>query len=186
MVLANKRIIGWLVFVICSLLIPFIAMQLTDEINWSFTDFFIMGVVLIGLALVYELIARKSKKTTYRMAFAIGLIGAFLLFWVNGSVGIIGSENQDANLLYGIVFLVGLVGALISRFKAKGMSITLLVASIVQILVPTISIIFWPPTKISWTPSVVGVFLLSGFFAFLFLLSSMLFKRSANTELNFS
>lgn len=179
--LAKKRIIGWLIFVICSLSIPLIAMQFTDEINWSFTDFLIMGVVLTGLALVYEFGVRKSKKTTYRTAFAIGLVGTFLLFWVNGAVGIIGSENQDANLLYGMVFLVVLAGALISRLKAKGMSITLLIASIVQILVPTIAIMIWPPTKISWSPSVVGVFLLSGFFAFLFLLSSILFKRSSNS-----
>ena len=182
MILAKKRIIGWIVFVVCALLIPFIAMRFTDEINWDLTDFLIMGIVLSGIGLIYELIARKSKKTTYRMAFIIGLLGAFLLFWVNGAVGIIGSENQDANLLYGTVFLVLLVGSLISRFKAKGMSITLLIASVVQIVIPITAIIIWPPSEISWSPSVSGVFLLCGFFALLFYLSSLLFKRSTDNQ----
>ena len=186
MILSKKRLLGWLIFVICVLLIPFIAMQFTDEVNWKLTDFLITGAVLIGVGLTYELLARKSTKTTYRIAFIVGLLGAFLLFWVNGAVGLIGSENQDANLLYGVVFAVGLVGALISRFKAKGMSTTLLVAAIVQMLVPAVALIVWPPSQISWAPSVVGVFLLSGFFALLFFLSGMLFKRSAGSELNFS
>ncbi|WP_297760303.1 hypothetical protein [uncultured Muriicola sp.] len=184
MILSKKRLFGWLVFVVCALLVPFVAMQFTDEVNWDLTDFILMGIVLLGIGITYELIAGKSKKTTYRMAFIIGLLGAFLLFWVNGAVGLIGSENQDANLLYGVVFVVGLVGALISRFKAKGMSITLLVASIVQMMVPITALIIWPPSEISWAPSVIGVFLLSGFFALLFYLSSMLFKRSSIHEMN--
>lgn len=184
MILAKKRLIGWIVFVVCVLLIPFISMRFTDAINWTLTDFLLMGIVLSGMGIAYELIARKSKKITYRMAFIIGLAGAFLLFWVNGAVGIIGSENQDANLLYGAVFVVGLVGSIISRFKAKGMSTTLLVASVVQMIVPIATLIIWPPSEISWAPSVFVVFLLSGFFAFLFYLSSMLFKRSSNNHVN--
>ena len=186
MILDRKRLIGWILFVVCILLIPFVAMRFTDKINWEFTDFLIMGIALSAMGFAYELIVRKSKKTVYRIAFITGLLGAFLLFWVNGAVGIIGSENQDANLLYGAVFVVGLVGSFVSRFKAKGMSITLVVTSIVQMLVPTIAIIIWPPSKTSWSPSVVGVFLLSGFFAFLFYLSSMLFKHSAGSEMKLS
>ena len=177
---------GWIAFVICALLIPLVSMQLTDEINWDFTDFTIMGIVLGGIGISYELIARKSKKTTYRMAFIIGLLGAFLLFWVNGAVGLIGNENQDANLLYGAVFVVGLVGSLISRFKAKGMHITLLIDAVVQMTVPITALIIWPPSEISWAPGVIGVFLLSGFFAFLFYISSMLFKQSSDHEMHLS
>lgn len=184
MISFRKRHLGWVIFVLCALLVPYISMQFTDEINWDLTDFLIMGIVLSGIGILYEFIARKSKKTTYRMAFIVGLFGALLLFWVNGAVGIIGSENQDANLLYGSVFIVGVIGALISRFEAKGMATTLLIASVVQMLVPTIALIIWPPSKISWSQSVVGVFLITGFFALLFFLSSMLFKRSSNSEMH--
>ena len=178
MLIEKKRLIRWAVFVACALMIPLIAMKFTDKINWGLFDFVIMGAVLLGIGIAYELIARKFKKTIYRVAFGLGLLGAFLLFWVNAAVGLIGNEGQDANLLYGAVFVIGLVGALMSRFKPKGMSITLYSAASVQMLVPAIALIIWPPPEISWAPSVVGVFLLSGFFALLFFVSGMLFKRA--------
>ena len=186
MLLVRKRLGGWVLFVLCALLAPFISMQFTNEINWDLTDFLVMGSLLSAIGIGYEFIVRKSKETTYRMAYAVGVVGAFLLFWVNGAVGIIGSENQEANLLYGAVWIVGFVGTLIARFKAKGMATTLLIAAVVQMLVPTVALIIWPPSQISWSPSVLGVFLLSSFFAFLFLLSSMLFKRSADAGMNVS
>jgi len=160
-------------------MVPLIAMRFTNEVNWDISDFIIMATVLFGIAIAYELIAQKSNKKAYRIAFGLALLGAFLLFWVNGAVGIIGNEGQDANLLYGAVFVVGFVGAIISRFKAKGMSITLYVAALTQMLVPTIALFIWPPSEVSWAPSVVGVFILSGFFALLFYVSGMLFSRAA-------
>ena len=182
MILSKKRLIWWFIFVLFILLIPLIAMRFTNEVNWKLSDFIIMGALLFGIAISYELIAQNSNKKTYRIAFGLGLLGAFLLFWVNAAVGIIANESQDANLLYGAVFAVGLVGAFISRFKAKGMSITLYVAALAQMLVPTIALIIWPPSTNSWTPSVIGVFLLSGFFALLFFVSGMLFRRAASNH----
>ena len=173
-----KRLLVWAGIVALLLMIPLIAMQFTTEVNWDFTDFAIMGAILFGIGFAYELIAGRSANTVYRTAFGVGLLGAFLLFWVNAAVGIIGNEGQPANLLYGAVFVVGLVGALISRFKAKGMSNTLFVATIVQMLVPMTAYFVWPPPETSWSPSVLGVFVLSGFFAVIFLVSGMLFRKA--------
>lgn len=178
MSLNNHRIRNWLVFIIAALSIPLIVMQFTEELNWQFTDFMIMGIALSVIAIAYEFVAHKSRSTIYKSAFALGLVGAFLLFWVNGAVGIIGNENQDANMLYGSVFLVGALGSLISRFNAKGMSNTLYIASFITLLVPMIAIIIWPPSVISWSPGVPGVFLMSAFFAMIFFISGMLFRRS--------
>lgn len=174
-----KRLMIWLGIVALLLSIPLIAMQFTPEVNWDFTDFAIMGTILFGLGFAYELIASRSENTVYRTAFGVGLLGAFLLFWVNAAVGIIGNEGQVANLLYAAVFIVGLAGALISRFKARGMAYTLFTAAAVQMLVPTAAYFIWPPPETSWSPSVFGVFLMSGFFAVLFLLSGVLFNRAS-------
>ncbi len=182
MQILTKRLLLWFLAVVFLLLIPLLAMQFTSEVQWDFVDFTIMGAVLFGIGLAYELIARRSQKTTYRLAFGIGLLGAFLLFWVNAAVGIIGNEGQTANLLYGAVFVVGLVGALVSRFKARGMYYTLIVAAIVQMLVPVTALFIWPPPATSWSPSVMGVFVLSGFFALIFLLSGLLFKKASIRE----
>ncbi len=177
----NKRIIGIAAIILGLLAIPFTATQLSDEVNWDVTDFIIMGVVLSFIAMAYELVARKSEKTNYRVGFGVGLVGAFLLFWVNGAVGIIGNEGQPANLLYGAVFLVGLVGAIISNFKAKGMAMTLYAAAATQMLVPVIALIIWPPPDTSWSPGVFGVFWMTAFFAMLFVISGFLFQRAARS-----
>ena len=164
MQLKGKRLLVWAGIVTLLLLIPLIAMQFTTEVNWDFADFAIMGAILFGIGFAYELIASRSVNTMYRTAFGVGLLGAFLLFWVNGAVLIIGNEGQSANLLYGAVFVVGLVGALLARFKSTGMAITLFVAAAVQLLVPAVAYMIWPPPETSWSPSVLGVFMMSGFF----------------------
>ena len=174
----KKRILVWIVAIMFLLSIPFIATQLSNEVNWDLADFAIMGSFLLAIGLAYELIARKSGKTIYRFAFAVGLLGAFLLFWVNGAVGIIGNEGQVANYLYGAVFLVGLVGSLWVKFRAKGMSRTLFAAAAVQMAIPVIAILIWPPPQTSWSPSVFGVFLLTAFFSMVFLVSALLFRQA--------
>ena len=176
----KNRLLTILGIVVAILLIPLIAMQFTTEIYWELSDFLIMGIVLFTIALVYELIARKSNKIKYRIAFGIGLLAAFLLFWIKGAVGIIGNEGQTVNVLYILIFVVGLSGALLSRFKAKGMYKTMLAAALTQMLVPVVALFIWPPANTSWSPGIFGVFVLNSFFALLFIISALLFKTSSN------
>ena len=182
MKIPKNRIVGWASFIMIALLIPFAAMQYTREVNWSVSDFVIMGSVLTVIGLTYELIARQSEKRIYRLAFALALLGAFLLFWINGAVGIIGSEKQDANLLFSVVLAVGIIGALLSRFKAKGMYITLFVTAGVQLLVTAMAYFVWPPEVISWAPGVGQVFLFSSFFSLIFMVSGILFFYDARKD----
>lgn len=166
----------------CILLVPFIAMQFTTALEWDLFDFALLGAIVFGAGLSYELIATRSKKTVYRAAFGIGLLGALLLGWVNGAVGIIGSEDNPANLLYGAVFLVGLIGSLLSRFRPRGMSWTLYTAAIVQFLVPFFALFVWP-AQTSWgAAGVSGVIVFSSFFAMMFVVSGVLFGDSEKSQ----
>lgn len=70
------------------LMIPLVAMQFTNEVNWDETDFLVMGALLFGTGLTYELLARKMKDTTHRMILGIVLLGALLLIWADLAVGI--------------------------------------------------------------------------------------------------
>lgn len=176
---SSKRLIIWAAAILGLLMIPFFAMQFTSEVNWEVSDFLVMGSILLALALAYELIARRSKKVGYKTAFGVGLLGAFLLFWVNGAVGIIGNEGQPANYLYTAPIIVIMGGSVISGFKAGGMARTLFIAAAVQMLIPVIALLIWPPPETSWSPSIFGVFLLTGFFSWLFLVSGILFKRAS-------
>ncbi|MCE2612492.1 hypothetical protein LVD13_05860 [Flavobacteriaceae bacterium D16] len=181
MVLAVKRLLFWAFAVVLILMVPLVAMQFTVEVNWTMLDFVVMGTGLMSIGLVYELIVRKSNQKTYRIAFGVAIAAIFLLFWINGAVGIIGNEGQPANMLYGLVIGVVLIGALLVRFKARGMAITLFTAAAIQMLVPVIALFIWPPDVTSWSPGVLGVFILTAFFAFLLTVSALLFKRASTS-----
>ena len=58
----NKRLKNMLIFVAVILLIPLMAMQFTEEVNWELTDFIVAGVLLLGTGLVCEFVMRKVKK----------------------------------------------------------------------------------------------------------------------------
>ncbi len=50
----------------------------------------------------------------YRFAVGVALAAAFLLVWMNLAVGLIGSEDNPANLMYFGVLAVGFIGAIIA------------------------------------------------------------------------
>jgi len=73
------------------LLIPLIAMQLTNEVNWSLFDFIIMGAMLTITGLLGEIIFKKVKIVKYRMALYVVVAIIFLLTWAELAVGIFGT-----------------------------------------------------------------------------------------------
>ena len=87
----NKRLIGILLTVPALLLIPFIAMQFTGEVNWDLTDFVVMGTLLAGTGLVCELVLRKVKNVEHRLAVCGGILLVFFLIWAELAVGIFGT-----------------------------------------------------------------------------------------------
>ncbi len=87
----NKRLIIIMSTVALLLLIPIIAMQFTDEVNWTLFDFLVAGALLFGTGLMIELVIRKTKKIKYRIVFLVALLIVFLLIWAELGVGIFGS-----------------------------------------------------------------------------------------------
>lgn len=156
------------------LLIPFVAMQYTNEVVWTLSDFIIAGTFFFGTGLSYKLITRKSVKATYRIAIGFALFTGLFLLWVNGAVGIIGSENNPINLLYFGVIAVGIVGAIIARFQAGGLVYTMFAMALAQSLVGVIAIIggFHPNPE----SAVFEIISVNGFFIMLFVISALLFR----------
>lgn len=73
------------------LMIPLVAMQFTREVNWTASDFVIMGVLLFGTGLLLQFAANRLRSTRSRLA-ALAAIGfAFLFIWAELAVGIVGS-----------------------------------------------------------------------------------------------
>jgi hypothetical protein len=73
------------------LLIPLIAMQLTDEVNWSFFDFIIMGALLTITGLLIGIILKKVKSYKYKKILIVTILLIFLLIWAELAVGLFGT-----------------------------------------------------------------------------------------------
>lgn len=87
----NKRLIIILSVVGVLLLVPFVAMQFTDEVKWSGFDFLVMGILLLGTGLLCELILRKVTNRSNRIILCIVVLGVLVLTWMELAVGIFGT-----------------------------------------------------------------------------------------------
>jgi hypothetical protein len=158
------------------MLLPLVAMQFTDEVIWSVADFALAGALLLSVCIPLELALRKSGDAAYRAGVGVALLTAFILVWVNGAVGIIGSENNDANLMYGGVLAVGIIGAIIARFQARGMARALFAAAFIQALIAVIALVAGLGFPENGPREIVGV---NAFFVLLFVGSALLFQKAA-------
>ena len=175
----NKNIIRVLIVTALLLTIPLIAMQFTNEVVWTLSDFIIAAALLLGTGLSYEFIISKSGNLAYRVAVGIAVGTALLLTWMNLAVGLIGNENNPANLMYIGVVAIELIGVAISRFKPRGMMRALFATAFAQAMVPVIAIIIRKPEI---NLGVVQVIILNSFFVMLFVGSALLFRHASDTE----
>lgn len=177
----SKNILIIALITVVMLSIPLIAMQFTGEVNWSVSDFLFMGALIFGAGLTFEWISSRGNSALYRIAVGVAVVTAFLLTWSNLAVGIIGSDGNPANLMYFIMIAIGIIGAFIVRFRSSGMSLVAFTMAGVQILIPIVALIVWSS---DFEPGVIQVFAINLFFALMFVVSALLFKRagSINTE----
>lgn len=87
----NKRVLMILSAVVIILLIPAIAMQFSNEVDWNAFDFTVMGALLLGAGLSCELVLRKVKTFTGRIIICGAILFALFLIWAELAVGIFGS-----------------------------------------------------------------------------------------------
>lgn len=74
--------------IVILLHIPFVAMQFTDEVNWTLFDFIVMGLLLCSVGFLCELIFRKVPIIKYRIIFCLSILAGFLIIWIELAVGI--------------------------------------------------------------------------------------------------
>jgi hypothetical protein len=162
------------------LLLPSVAMRFTNDVNWDETDFMVFGAMLAAACGTCELAARMTGNSAYRAAVGVAVAAAFILVWMNLAVGIIGTEDNPANLMFGGVLAVGIVGAVIARLQPHGMARALVAAALAQALVAVIALIAGKhEAPIS---SVAEIVLLNGLFVALFIGSAWLFQHAARNQ----
>lgn len=155
------------------LLLPLVAMQFTKEVAWTPFDFIVAGILLLAACGTCEFGARMSSSTAYRAGIGIAVVAGFLLVWINLAVGIIGTEDDPANLMFGGVLAVAAVGAFISRFKPRGMARALVATAVAQVLVGVIALVAGLGLEAA---------VLSAFFAALWLATAGLFRKAAREQ----
>ena len=77
----NIRLICILLAVPALLLIPFLAMRFTNEVNWTALDFITMGVMLLITGLAIEVALRIVKTTWIRAAAVLAILVGFVMVW---------------------------------------------------------------------------------------------------------
>jgi hypothetical protein len=164
----------WLVWggIAVLLALPLVAMQFSDEVQWTAADFIVMGGMLGLVGGAYELVVRVARNNAYVAAAGIAVASAFLMTWINLAVGIIGTEDNPANQMFFGVLLVGFIAAACSRLKPLGMARAMEITAAVQVLV----------SLITFAMGEGYIFVLTGFFVALWLVSAQLFRKSARDE----
>lgn len=132
----GQRGFGWLrpvawAAALALILLPLAAMQFAPGagVNWTLGDFVFAAVVIGGVGLAFELALRISANWSYRAGAAVGLAAGFFLVWSNAAVGYIGDDNAY-NIVFFMIVVLALLGAVLARFRARGLAIVMLAAGL--------------------------------------------------------
>lgn len=167
------RLIGWAIPV-GLLMIPLVARW-----PWTSLDFLFAAAMFAIVGGLFELAVRACGDWSYRGAVAIALATSFMLVWMNGAVGIIGSEANPANLMFFVVIAVAIAGAIVARFQAAGMARAMMAAAAVDLLIAAIVLLLRLGS--AEPPGLFGVVVLIILFAVPWLISAWLFRRAARS-----
>ena len=161
---------------VALLLLPAVAMQFTDEVDWNAFDFIFATVMFGSVGLVVELTVRSSRSIAFRAAVALALAAAFLIIWINGAVGIFGDEDHPANVMFGAVLAVAVLGSIAALFRAPGMAIAMFAAAVAQLAVGVIALVGGMAEGPAAPYDVIGS---TGFLGGMWLVSGLLFRKAA-------
>ncbi|HBS53055.1 MAG TPA: hypothetical protein DD806_03530 [Flavobacterium sp.] len=82
----NKK---WSVFSpLLLLLFPLVGTLVSNEVNWSFFDFIVMGILILSMSFGIKQVVMTTKNTNYRILIIGMILLVFILVWVELAVGI--------------------------------------------------------------------------------------------------
>jgi hypothetical protein len=85
----NKK---WSVFSpLFLLLFPLVGTLVSNEVNWSFFDFIVMGMLILLVSFGIKQIIKRTNSMHYRILLIGSILLIFLLVWAELAVGIFGT-----------------------------------------------------------------------------------------------
>jgi hypothetical protein len=156
--------------------LPFVAMRLTSEVNWSLGDFLVMGALLAAVCGIIEVAARRGGSLAYKLGVMAAVGASFLIIWINLAVG---HEHAPYDLPFYLALLVGIVGSAIARFRPKGMMAAMLATAVALVVALRLAMVHEADAE---GGNLLVTALASAMIASPFLLSAWLFRRAARTR----
>lgn len=84
----KKRFVRVVLLTVLILLVPFFLTQVDSNWDWNAFDFLVIGTLLLGAGMAYELIALRLKKRGYKILLLCATIASVLFVWAELAVGI--------------------------------------------------------------------------------------------------
>jgi hypothetical protein len=159
-----------------------LASHFIDGWNWPPGGFVLVGSLVFGLGLTYQLVTRNRDAIAYRAAVGLAFAAAFLLTWGNF---VQMADVTPAAAMYFAVPLVGVIGAAVARLRPKGMARALFATALTQALVLAVALILFitrNPQVGSWTPPELRGLGGNAFFVLIFAGSALLFRKAGHGE----
>lgn len=91
MTVDKKRQTFILMGICVVLLVPFVAMQFTNEVNWKIGDFIVGAILLSILGFGIDFILRKFKNRKSKYFFLATFLSVIFLVWMEMAVDIFGT-----------------------------------------------------------------------------------------------
>jgi hypothetical protein len=159
------------------LLIPLIAMQFTDQVVWTASDFIVAGALLFAIGSSYVLATRTAPNIVYRAAMGLGLAATLFMIWANLAVGLIGGGPNPGNLMYIVVVFVGVIGTFRSRLESRGMEHVMYAMALALVFITAIALM----TGMDRYPgsSMYEILTVNAFLATPFIIAGLLFRYAA-------
>lgn len=142
------RIAGW-GSLLALLMLPALAMQISDEVNWTTGDFVFAAILLGFVGTVVELAARFARPGAPRIGYLIAGFTAFFTFWSNAAVGIIGDEDS-VNVFFFLMVAVAIFAAMVVRFRPGAMRWIAMLLAIGQYAVGVAALRMMPGHAVEW------------------------------------
>lgn len=89
--LGSKQFLRVLLGTAALLMVPFVAMQFTREVDWTAFDFVVAAVLLAGTGMLVEVAAAWLRTRRARWTAVAVIALGFALVWAELAVGIVGS-----------------------------------------------------------------------------------------------
>jgi len=162
------RVAGWSLAA-GLLALPAVAMQFTEEVDWSAGDFLFAAIVFAIVGGLLELAARTSASLAYRVGAAVAVATGLLTVWITLAVGIVGAEDDPRNLVYFAVVGIAACSAVTALGNPRALARAMWATAAAQVLVGLLHL----------TGTAQPAVPIDGFFALTWFVAGALFARAA-------